>query len=114
MTKSEHSAKSEQAAQLITKAESCVNQYDWSSADYFYREAITFDETPASRIAYGVSLASREKFFAAITVFSPILDCDNRHAISIVCHNLAAIYRTVGDFDLARRFQWRSTLLQDH
>ena len=30
-----------------------------------------------------------------------------------MCHNLAAIYREVGDFELARRFQWRATLFLD-
>ncbi len=113
MKKSDPIASGERAAKLVVAAESHLERRDWSAADNLFREAVTLDATPASRIAYGVCLSRQERFFEAISVFTPVLDGVDRSAIGIVCHNLAAIYRDVGDLDLARRFQWRATLLQD-
>lgn len=101
------------AAKLISHAEACAERREWQAADELFTRAIAIDTTPASRIAHGVCLANREQYNQAISAFMPILDGTDTLAIGIVCHNLAAIYRGVGDFDLARRFQWRATLLQD-
>ena len=70
-------------------------------------------DSATHRIAYGVCLSKQERFHEAITTMTPVLDGQDRVAIGIVCHNLASIYREVGDFDLARRFQWRATLLNE-
>jgi Tfp pilus assembly protein PilF len=99
---------------LLFQAELLVDLREWKSADEVFRKALVLDKSPASRIAYGVCLAEQERYFEAISTFTPVLDGTNRAAIGIVCHNLAAIYRDVGDADLARRFQWRATLSEDH
>ncbi len=113
MKKPDSSGDSERVSELIIAAERSSKSHDWQRADELFRQAILLDTSPASRIAYGVCLAQQERYFEAITIFTPILDGDDRQAIGVVCHNLAAIYRDVGDFDLARRFQWRATLLLD-
>lgn len=110
MTESNASASVEN---LFFQAELFAGLRDWRSAEETYRKALALDASPATRIAYGVFLAEQEKYFEAISIFTPVLDGTNRTAIAIVCHNLAAIYREVGDPDLARRFQWRATLMQD-
>jgi tetratricopeptide (TPR) repeat protein len=113
MKKSDSFGGNDSAAKLVFAAESSAERRDWGTADELFRQAIDLDSSPASRIAYGVCLSHQERFFEAISVFTPILDADDRFAIGIVCHNLAAIYRDVGDLDLARRFQWRATLMQE-
>ncbi len=111
MKKPEPSGDSERVSELIIDAERSSKNRDWKGADELFHQAILLDTSPASRIAYGVCLSHQERYFEAISIFTPILDGDNRQAIGVVCHNLAAIYREVGDLDLARRFQWRATLL---
>jgi tetratricopeptide (TPR) repeat protein len=101
------------AAKLLAHAEKCAERREWKTADELFRQAISSDTSPRSRIAYGVCLAAQERYFESISAFMPIMEGTDRQAIGIVCHNLAAIYRDIGDFDLARRFQWRATLLQD-
>lgn len=113
MKKPDQTGDSERVSQLIIAAERCSESRDWQRADELFHQAISLDTSPASRIAYGVCLSQQERYFEAISIFTPILDGDNRQAIGVVCHNLAAIYREVGDFDLARRFQWRATLILD-
>lgn len=97
---------------LLSHAEAFVQKREWGAADRYFRVAVDKDETSASRIAFGVYLADRERFNESIVVLTPVLDGSDRSAIGVVCHNLAAIYRSLGDLDLARRFQWRATLLQ--
>jgi|GEM_PF-3554607 len=113
MSNSDPFAGHEQARHLVRRAELRVEHRDWAAADALFREAINLDPAPGHRIAYGVCLVEQERFYEAISVFTPVLDCSDRSAIGVVCHNLAAIYRMVDDPDLARRFQWRATLLQD-
>ena len=113
MKKSDSLDENESAAQLVIAAESSAKRRDWNAADDLFRQAISLDPTPASRIAYGVCLSDQERFFEAISVFTPILESADRLAIRIVYHNFAAIYRTIGEMDLARRFQWQATLMQD-
>ncbi|WP_157605140.1 hypothetical protein [Schlesneria paludicola] len=98
---------------LLLRADECAERHEWSIADSLFCDAISCDATPRSRIAYGVYLTEQERYFEAISTFTVVLDGVDRAAIAIVCHNLAAIYREVGDSDLARRFQWRATVMQE-
>jgi tetratricopeptide (TPR) repeat protein len=113
MKKSDSFEGNESAAKLACAAESSAQHRDWKMADGLFCQAISLDTSAASRIAYGVCLSNQERYFEAITVLTPILDGVDRYAIGIVSHNLAAIYRELGDIELARRFQWRATLLQE-
>jgi tetratricopeptide (TPR) repeat protein len=99
--------------ELFFQAELFAGLRKFELAEDAYQKALLIDKSPATRIAYGVFLGEQERYAESIATFTPILDGDNRTAIAIVCHNLAAIYREVGDLDLARRFQWRATLLKD-
>ena len=101
------------AAKITARAQASAERRDWASADELFRQAVSLDVSPSSRIAYGACLATQERYFESISVIMPVLEGTDRTAIGIVCHNLAVIYREIGDYDLARRFQWRATLLQD-
>ena len=89
----------------------------WSQADLCYSNAVSVDESPASRVAFGSSLAARERFNEAICQMTGALDLasasGDREALGMIFHNLAAIYRELGDSDLARRFQQRAILQMD-
>lgn len=113
MTRSDLNVAMQSAGKLTAHAERCARRRQWRKADELFLQAVSMDPSPSSRIAYGVCLAEQERYFESISVFMPAMDGTDRKAIGIVCHNLAAIYREVGDFDLARRFQWQATLLQD-
>lgn len=103
-----------QVANELRQAELLGQQGQWVEADACYTAAIQLDPTPASRIAFGASLASRERYHGALCYLTEALDqasnSGDREALSVIYHNLAAIYRELGDFDLARRFQQRSIL----
>ena len=113
MKKPDSYSRDESASELVFAAELSAKRHEWATTDELFRQAIALDSSAASRIAYGVCLSNQERFFEAISVFTPILDGADQFAIGIVCHNLAAIYREVGDLDLAKRLQWRATLLQE-
>jgi tetratricopeptide (TPR) repeat protein len=111
MKKPDPTGDDDRVSKLIIDAELSSKSRDWQRANELFRQAILLDKSPASRIAYGVCLSQQERYCEAISIFTTVLDVDDRQAVGIVCHNLAAIYREVGDLDLARRFQWRATLL---
>lgn len=112
MKQSDAFGSDESAARLVAAAESLAAGREWTAADERFRRAITIDPTAASRIAYGTCLSHQERFFEAIQALTPLLEGTDRDAVGIVCHNLAAIYRDVGEYELARRFQWKATLMQ--
>jgi tetratricopeptide (TPR) repeat protein len=113
MKKSDSFEGNESASRLVLAAETLADQCDWNAAEPLFHQAIALDASAASQIAYGVCLSRQERYFEAISVFTLVLDGDDWAAIGIACHNLAAIYRDLGDLDLARRFQWRATRMQD-
>lgn len=112
MKKSDPVSGNDPASKLVAAAESLAERRDWGGADELFHQAIVMDPSPASRIAYGVSLANQERFFEAVSAFAPVLQGTDRDAIGVVCHNLAAIYRDIGESELARHFQWKATLAQ--
>lgn len=89
----------------------------WCDADACFQVAIESDATPVSRISYAGSLAERERYYEAICLFTEAIDrasaSGNREALGVIFHNLAVIYRELGDADLARRFQQRALLQLD-
>lgn len=93
----------------------CAGQ--WSQADSCFSSAVVLDRSPTSQIAFGSSLASRERYNEAICQLTGALDraseTGDREALGVIFHNLAAIYRELGDDDLARRFQQRAIQQQD-
>jgi len=69
------------------------------------------------RITLGALLAERECYFEAIQWWTTVLEDAGREGhreyLSAAFHNLAVVYRELGDHDLARRFQQRSLQLMD-
>lgn len=101
----------------LRRAELLGLQGQWLDAESHYAAAIQLDCTPVSRIAFGTSLASRELYHRALCCLTEAIDQASqvgaREALGVIYHNLAAIYRELGDYDLARRFQQRSILQLD-
>lgn len=101
----------------LNRAEILARNGAWEAADAIYSTAITVDASPASRIAFGASLATRERYNEAICQLTAGIDLatesGHREALGVIFHNLAAIYRELGDADLARRFQQQSLLQSD-
>jgi tetratricopeptide (TPR) repeat protein len=101
----------------LQRAEVFACAGDWMSADQCYATAVAVDNSPQSRLTFANSLAERESYNAAICQLTAALDMasetGDREALGVIFHNLASIYRELGDADLARRFQQRAVLQMD-
>jgi tetratricopeptide (TPR) repeat protein len=71
----------------------------------------------AVRITLGTLLAESGELHAAVCEWTRVIDlaqaAGDRAALAAVYHNLAAVYREWGDWELARRFQQRSLQFRD-
>lgn len=89
----------------------------WHDAEVTLRAVAESTGSHEARISLGTLLADRGQLHAAVREWTRVIDSayvgGDRAALSAVYHNLAAIYRQLGDVDLARRFQQRSLTLQD-
>jgi tetratricopeptide (TPR) repeat protein len=69
------------------------------------------------RITLGALLAERQQFFEAIQQWTSVIDDASargqRDYLAAAFHNLAAVYRELGDLELARRFQQTALRYQD-
>lgn len=112
MTKPESAFASSHVAWLLKWADDLVRARSWSAADAVFQRAISLDASPCSCIAYGCTLAEQERFNEALCQMTAALDIAqnraDRNELATIYHNLAAIYRELGDNDLARRFQQRA------
>ncbi len=112
MTKPEPAFASSHVAWLLKWADDLVRARSWAEADAVFQRAIAVDASPCSGIAYGCALAEQERFHEALCQLTAALDIaqrrGDRDALATIYHNLAAIYRELGDNDLARRFQQRA------
>lgn len=101
----------------LRRAERLEQSGQWQAADACYAAAITLDNSPASRTAFATSLAARERYNEAICQLTCALDVasstGDRDALGTIFHNFAAVYRDLGDPDLARRFQQRAIQQMD-
>lgn len=72
---------------------------------------------PAPRITLGALLAEQADYYEAISEWTRVIDeispTGDRAALAAVYHNLAAVYRLLGDLKLARHFQQQSLRFQD-
>lgn len=107
----------EEVSSALRRAEFLANAYQWVQADSCYQSAVELDRTPRSLIEFATSLATRERYNEAICHFTTALDLasqtGDRQALGIIYHNLAAVYRELEDFTLARRFQQRALQQMD-
>lgn len=112
MIKPESAFSSSHVAWLLKWADDLVRTRSWNEADAVFQRAVALDVSPCSGIAYGCALTEQERFNEALCQMTAALDIaqtsGDRHALATVYHNLAAIYRELGDNDLARRFQQRA------
>lgn len=112
MTTPKSSFASTQVAWLLKWADELVRTRSWSEADAVFERASSLDLTPASRLAHACALAEQERFREALGQLTEALDIAQRngdlHSLATINHNLASIYRELGDSNLARRFQKRA------
>jgi tetratricopeptide (TPR) repeat protein len=89
----------------------------WSEAVALLRRLAPETGSRAVRLMLGAVLAEREFYHEAIQLWTLVIENamrdGDRHHLAAACSNLAAVYRAVGDHDLARRFQQRALRLQD-
>ncbi len=101
----------------LQRAEVFACAGEWVNADQCYATAVAVDDSPQSRLTFANSLAERERYNEAICQLTAALDMasetGDREALGVIFHNLASIYRELGDADLARRFQQRAVLQMD-
>jgi len=117
MSEPEFKSSQQRVANELRRAELLGRQGQWAAADACYTTALELDETAGSRLAFGTSLATREQYHDALCRLTEALDLaaqsGDRAVLGATYHNLAAIYRELGDNDLARRFQQRAILQLD-
>lgn len=105
------------AASAYQLAERYRRQKNWSRADACYRELLAVDPAPQHQIAYGIFLAERQQFGAAIRHLMRGLDgvqsSGDLELQTTVFLNLAVIYRELGENQLAQSFQRQALKLQD-
>lgn len=96
-------------ASLLERAQRFSSDHEPDHASAFYRAAVAADLTPVSRIAYGVFLADCEREVAARNQLTEAWEMAKRqgnHTLrALACHNLAALYRRMGQPLLADSFQ---------
>ncbi len=89
----------------------------WHDAEVTLRAVAESTGSREARISLGTLLADRGQLHAAVREWTRVIDSahvsGDRAALAAVYHNLAAVYRQLGDVDLARRFQQRSLAHQD-
>lgn len=117
MTNSQSATSSPHVVWLLSWADELVRARKWNEADAVFKRAVSVDASCRSHIAFGCALAEQERFHEALCEMTSALDIAQAaadvDAISIIHHNFAVIYREVGDFDLARRFQQRALAQTD-
>lgn len=97
------------ANSIVRQAENCCAEQRWERAEHLFRAAVEQDPSPAHRVALGAFLAERQHYHAAIGQLMPALDAAQNagdlQLQAVIFADLAAIYRELGEPDLARRFQ---------
>lgn len=98
-----------QVAALLEKAELYAASGRMTDARSAYLAAIELDSGFAARNAYGCFLTAVQQYREAIEQFTALLDAArdraDRDLAGVANHNLAVIYRELGEFDLAAHFQ---------
>lgn len=117
MMKPDSTNTSEHPQSLLEQAEALARRRYWQESDSIFLRAVEEDSSPVSRIVYGCALAEQERYHEAICQTTSALDLAmaraDRSALSAIYHNLAVIYRELGDLTLARQFQQRAISQQD-
>lgn len=112
MTRSDANFYRSRATRNRQQAELLTRQRKWAEADEFFAAAVADDDSPHSCIDYACALVAQERYHDAIQQMTGALDrasvTGDREALAAIFHNFASIYRDLGDFDLARRFQRRA------
>ncbi|MBI1344743.1 tetratricopeptide repeat protein [bacterium] len=102
---------------LWTTVENLLSAGRWHDAEVTLRSAADSTGAPEIRLSLGTQYAERGHWNRAIQEWTQVIDtaqaAGRRDLLAAVYHNLSAIYRDLGDFELARRFQQRSLMWQD-
>jgi tetratricopeptide (TPR) repeat protein len=117
MTNPEFAVASSYVVWLLRWADKLVRQRDWKNTDLVFQRAVAQDVSPCSCIAYGCALVQQERYREALDQMTTALDIasltGDPSALAAIFHNFAAVYRELGDYDLARRFQQRAISKSD-
>jgi len=103
---------------LLQAAERHCAAQDWQRADLLFQQALSeSDNDPATCLAAGCHFAERQQFGLAIPPLMLAMDRAQAEGDlrlqAVVLRNLAAIYRELGELELARQFQRQTLSLQE-
>ncbi len=94
---------------MLERAERFARAGELEHAASFFRAAVAADTTPVARVAYGVFLVAREREIAGRNQLLEAWEMAKRsgdgRARAIVCHNLAALHRRMGQTSAAESYQ---------
>lgn len=97
------------ATLVLRLAERCRDAQQWTKADRLFAAAAASDSTPATLARCGAYFAERQDHHAAIVHLMHGLDgaqaAGDLDLQGVLFGNLAAVYRELGEQDLAQRFQ---------
>lgn len=89
----------------------------WAAAIALLRRWVDLTGCCEVRITLGALLADRQRYFEAIEQWTAVIEAAShsgrRDHLAAAFHNLAAVYRELGDYELARRYQQRALHYQD-
>lgn len=101
---------------LLERAEHLASLGRTEAARSTFEQAVRHDPGQLARNAYGCFLRSIEDYRGAIEQFTGLLDAARENSdhelLAIASNNLAAVFRDLGEYELASRFQQRATASQ--
>lgn len=94
---------------VLRQAETCRDLQQWSEADRLFSLVASADFRPATQMSCGIYFAERQNYHAAIVHLMRSLDgaqsLGDLDLQAAILGQLASLYRELGDYDLAQRFQ---------
>lgn len=101
---------------ILQRARDSLRVRDWVAAEQLYRDAIDTERTGLAYVELAELLGARERYGEALRQLTAAQDAvaksDDAHLTARLHHNFAAVYRALGQRELATRFQQRALMAQ--
>lgn len=101
---------------LLQRAQERLRVRDWTAAEQLFRDAVVADGSRAAHIGLAEFLGGRERYGEALRLLAAAQDATAESGDTSLTarlhHNFAAVYRALGQHELAARFQQRALMSQ--
>ncbi len=101
---------------LLQRAQERLRFRDWNAAEQLFRELIATEGSFAAHLGLAEFLGGRERYGEALRQLAVAQDAaaesDDASLAARLHHNFAAVYRALGQHELAARFQQRALMSQ--